>query len=228
MKYLLSDFDPARFRKIDDLVRLCFFDLSKTFTSPVYRLGQIATTTEGLGPDDVKYVESNNSPVNTLNGVCFHGSGSKAFKIWLNPDMATGSLLYELVLMHELCHGYIGPQMHSQTWRRFFGRAILLYAELLNPSFKETDPEWQVKHTIRRYWGEEHPHENYGSLVYHSELELEKVVNDMERNITHLCRDFNQLQEMRKGCHGSTSAMTPKRVYLASALKKAGTVSQSI
>lgn len=228
MKYQLADFDPARFRKLDDLVRLCFFDLSQVFKSPIYRLGQIGTTTEGLTPDDVKYVESNNSPVAQLNGVCFHGSGSKVFKIWMNPDMAPGSLLYELVLMHELCHGYLGPQMHSRTWRRFFGRAILLYAELLNPSFKETDPEWQVKHTIRRYRGEQHPHDNYGDLVYHSELELEAITEDMERNITRLCQDFNQLQEMRQGCHGSSSNSTPTRVYLASALKKAGTESLSI
>lgn len=223
MRYLLTDYDRRRFDKLDDVVRLCYFDLSIAFKTPVFRLGQIGTTMDGLSNADIEYVESYKESADTLNGCCFHGN--KDFKIWINPNLMSSKLLLELTILHELCHGYIGPIMHSRQWRRFYGRAVILYAHLLNPDLVAADPEWQVKHTIRRYRGEQYPNENYGELVYTSEIELETVVDDMERNMRRLCRDFEQLQEMRERCHASTSGSTPTPAYLALQQLKAGTVS---
>lgn len=218
MRYLLSDYDQERFNTIDDLVRLCYFDLSVAFKTPVFTLGQISTTKQWLTLDDKEYIESFG---NILNGVCFHGP--KSFKVWLSPTLKPGDLLFELTLIHELCHGYIGPIMHSRQWRRFFGRAVILYGELLNPSFAETQPEWQVKHTIRRYRGEEKPEESYGDLVLASDDELEIVVDDMNRHMKRLLQDWDKLQEMRKVCQKSSSNTTPTPAYLASLQKDLGT-----
>lgn len=224
MRYLLPDYDVNRFQLIDDLVRLCYFNpLNNKWGYPWNQLTQIGVTHDGLSESNLLYIESNSDPVNTLNGVCFHGP--EDFKIWLNPDIDAGSLIFELTLLHELCHGYIGPVMHGKTWRRYFGRVLILYGQLVDPDFQ--DAEWHVKHTVRRYWSEEHPKAAYSEQVIQSDLELETVISDVEKNYRRITEDFNQLQEMRKGCHASTSATTPTPAYLASLPRKVGTESLS-
>lgn len=222
MRYLLADYDRNRFDKIDDLVRLCYFNpLNTLWGYPWKELNQIGTTFKGLANDDVEYIEANTDPMNTLNGVCFHGTDD--FKIWLNPDMRPGGLLFELTLIHELCHGYIGSAtMHGESWRRYFGTAVMMYGELLNPQFAETQPEWQVKHTIRRYWGEENPKKPYGELVAKTDEELEAVLDHVDNHVRRISSDFHQLQEMRKACLASGSRTTPTRDYLTSQQAKVG------
>lgn len=223
MKYLLPEYDIERFDQLSDLVHLCYYDpLNNRWGFPGNKLTQIGTSTEGLSTTDVYYIESYGSPVDRLNGVCFHGKDT--FKVWLHPDLLAGDrLLFELTLLHELCHGYIGPCMHSKAWRRFFGRVVLLYGELINPSYGESDPEWQVKHNIRRYWGEENPKASYNECVEQSRLELETVVKDVEQNHRRITYEFHQFKEVRKACPKSSSNSTPTPAYLALQLKKAGT-----
>ncbi len=222
MKYLLTDYDRDQFNQLDDLVRLCYYNpLNGRWGFPWTQLSQIGTSLEGLEDDNARYIESNNSPSNTLNGVCFHNRDY--FKVWLNPDMASGDLLFELTLIHELCHGYMGPVMHSLRWREFYGMAIIMYAHLLNPAFTNTDPEWQLKHTIRRYRNEEEDKNKlFAEHLEASNLELERTVGLVERNINRVTRDFKKLQEMRT-CQRSTSNTTPTPAYLASLPKKVGT-----
>lgn len=222
MRYLLADYDPARFTQIDDVVRLCYFNpLNRLWGYPWKQLLQIGTTMDGLAPSDVDYIEANMDPVSTLNGVCFHKG--EEFAVWLNPDMRPGELLFELTLIHELCHGYLGRGMHGEAWRKYFGTAVIMYAELLNPSFAETQPEWQVKHTIRRYRSEEEDkYTNFGDHIAASDLELEKVIGHVEKHIHRVTRDFHTTQEMRKGCHESSLVTTPTPAYLACLQLKAG------
>jgi len=219
MKYLLTEYDINRFYMLDDLVRLCYADPMNKWGYGRNRLAQIGTTRNGLSESNINYIESNSDPVDTLNGVCFHGAAD--FKIWLNPDIKAGSLLFELTLLHELCHGYIGPLMHGKAWRRYFGRVLILYGEFINPDFQ--DAEWQLKHTVRRYWSEENPQAEYNKLVEQSHDELETVVYDVKHHRQRIERDYLRLQEMRESCRKSTSNSTPIPGYLASLLAKAGT-----
>lgn len=222
MKYLLTKYDINRFHMLNDLVRLCYFNPMNMWGSPQNRLAQVGTTRNGLSESNINYIESNSDPVDVLNGVCFHGNND--FKVWINPDIKAGSLLFELTLLHELCHGYIGPIMHGRVWRRYFGRALIFYGKLVNPEFH--DAEWQLKHTVRRYWGEENPEAPYNTLVAQSHDELETVVYDVEKNLQRFERDYTQLQEMRESCRKSSSNTTQTPDYLALQLKKAGMASR--
>ena len=227
MRYLLGEYDKDRFNQIDDLVRLCYFNpLNNLWGYPWKELSQIGTRMDGLAESDVQYIEANSSPVNTLNGVCFHKGDE--FKVWLNPDMTPGDLLFELTLMHELCHGYVGPVMHGKAWRKYFGVCLIMYGWLLNEQFLHSDPEWQVKHPIRRYRTEEEDlTKPFSDHMLASDSELEAVITVAENNKPRIARDFRKLQEMRKGCHESTSDMTPTPAYLAHQLKRVGTESLS-
>jgi hypothetical protein len=226
MRYLLSEYDRDRFNTIDDLVRLCYFNpLNNLWGYPWKGLAQIGTDMHGLAESDVQYIESNSSPTSQLNGVCFHKGDE--FKIWLTPDMVPGDLLFELTLIHELCHGYIGPSMHGKAWRKYYSICLMMYGWLLNDDFLSSVPEWQVKHTIRRYRNEE---EDFGlDFAEHleaSDREMEHVIQHTELNRPRIARDFRQLQEMREGCHESTSHTTPTPAYLAYQLKRVGTGSR--
>lgn len=224
MRYLLPEYDLAAFQAIDDLVRMCYYNpLNKLWGYPWNSLGQISTTHTGLKLENIEYIQSNNGPGNQLNGVCFH-DGSDFFKVWLNPSLEPHSLLFELTLIHELCHGYLGSdKMHNAEWRAYFGKVLILYSQLINPKLR--DVEWQVKHTIRRYRSEELPDEQFSDYSLNCELELEAILKDVHSNIVNIERDFLQLKEMRKGCHASTSVTTPTPAYLASLPRKAGTES---
>jgi hypothetical protein len=222
MRYLLTEYDRDRFNEIDDLVRLCYHNtLNGLWGYPWKELQQIGTTMDGLATTDVEYIESNSTPVSTLHGVCFH-KGDK-FDIWLAPDMKPGDLLFELTLMHELCHGYIGPSMHGHAWRKYYSVCLMMYGWLLNEEFLSQVPEWQVKHIIRRYRNEEEDFgKDFSEHLEASDKEMNRVVQFTERNRPRIIRDFHQLQEMRKGCHASTSRSTPTPAYLAQLQLKAG------
>jgi hypothetical protein len=222
MRYLLPEYDIETFRGIDDLVRLCYHNpLNMLWGYPWYSLTQIGTTHEGLKPGDIQYIESNDAPDSQLNGVCFH-DGSESFKVWLNPTLEPHSLLFELTLIHELCHGYLGSKkMHNAEWRAYYGKALILYSQLVNPALR--DVEWQVKHIVRRYRSEELPEEAFAEHSLNAELELEAIIQDVNSNIRHIEQDFLQLKEMRNGCHASTSVTTPTPAYLASLPRKVGT-----
>jgi hypothetical protein len=223
MRYLLTEYDKDRFHTIDDLVRLCYFNpLNNLWGYPWKDLAQIGTDMRGLAQPDVQYIEANSSPVSQLNGVCFHKGDE--FQVWLNPDMPPGSLLFELTLIHELCHGYVGPSMHGKIWRKYYSICLMMYGWLLNDDFLASVPEWQIKHTIRRYRNEEEDAgKQFSEHMEASDLEMNHVIQYTEQNKPRIARDFRKLQEMRKGCHASTSATTPTPAYLASLPKKAGT-----
>jgi hypothetical protein len=223
LKYMLPEYDQTTFHCVDDLVRMCYPNLRNNAQGySKYSLGQISTKVVGLSGTDAHYIASNsNNPAHPLNGICSH-NGSGYFKIWLNPVMKPHSLLFELTLIHELCHGYLGPgKMHNAEWRAFYGKAVIMYSRLMNAAL--TDVEWQVKHTIRRYRTEENPEEPFAAHLVMATRELEQVISDAERNMNHIRRDFIRMREMRETCHASTLATTPTPAYLASLPKKAGT-----
>lgn len=221
MRYLLPKYDIKYFHRLDDLARLCYTDPTGKGNLPTSSLRQIGDTEVGLSYDNLDYIEANSSPDDQLNGVCFH-EGNNAFKIWLNPDMDPKSMLFDVTLLHELCHGYLGPNsMHGRDWRRYFGVALVMYSRLINPKF--TDAEWQVRHTIRRYRTEEDPIEDFNVFNDGCNFEEKAVKLRVEANVGRIRTDLYQLQEMREGCHSSTSATTPTPAYLASLPRKAGT-----
>jgi hypothetical protein len=220
MKYRLNDYDRDAFHRIDDLVRLCHADTRDRLKDPWRGLEAIQTSEEGLTEGNITYIQENSGPGEYLNGVCFHNSPAHLFTVWINPELQPGSLLHELTLIHELCHGYLGPGMHGRLWRRYYGVALVLYNELINPSLQDVD--WQIKHTIRRYRSEEDPIEDYSDFVGGCISEQDAIQLRVNRNINRIRHDFERLQEMRKGCHASTSAITPTPAYLASLPKKVG------
>jgi hypothetical protein len=222
MRYLLPEYDRGAFNSVDDLVRMCYHNpLNGLWGYPWHSLGQISTTHNGLKLENVQYIKSNNGPGNQLNGVCFH-DGTDFFKIWLNPSLEPHSVLFELTLIHELCHGYLGSKkMHNAEWRAYYGKAVILYSQLINLNLR--DVEWQIKHTIRRYRSEELPDESFADYSLNCELELEAILRAVNDNIVNIERDFLKLKEMRNGCHASTSVTTPTPAYLASLPRKVGT-----
>lgn len=221
MRYLLPELDIERFRHLDDLVRLNYqHHITGKWGFPHTYLSQIGTTFVGLSDDDVEYIESNNSATDQLNGVCFH-AGQEAFKIWMNPELAPDSLLFEMTILHELCHGYLGPgTMHNRLWRRYYGVVLSMYSALVNP--KLLDVDWQVRHIIRRYRTEDIPNEDYGVFDDACNFEVKAVKRRVESNINRVRMDLKALAEMRKGCLASTSSSTPTPAYLASLPRKAG------
>lgn len=224
MKYLLRGFDVDRFYELDDLVRLCYRDQWGRINYPWRTPRLLVDTEEGLTPDNLQYIAgfSTDNPANQLNGVCFHEPGGETFKIWMNPALEPGSLLYEIVMLHELCHGYLGSNiLHGKEWRLYFGRVLSLYPMLLNSTFQ--DAEWQVGHTIRRYLREGDPSITTEEFARTFEREKNWITEFVVKYGPRVIRDYEQLAEMRKGCHGFTSPSTPTPAYLAYQLKRVGT-----
>lgn len=228
MRYLLRGFDVDRFYELDDLVRLCYRDQWGRRNYPWRAPRLLVDTEEGLTSENLEYISgfSKDDPSNQLNGVCFHEPGGESFKVWMNPALAPGSLIYELVLLHELCHGYLGSNiLHGKEWRLYFGRVLSLYPMLINPTFH--DAEWQVGHTIRRYRRETDPSEDRETFERMVEREKAWVAGFVVKYGSRVVQEYERLAEMRKGCHGFTSHMTPTPAYLAYQLKRVGTGSRS-
>lgn len=229
MRYLLRGFDVDRFYALDDLVRLCYRDKWGRYNYPWRTPRLLVDTEEGLTPGDLEYINSSeyskDDPANQLNGVCFHEAGGESFKVWINPAMKPGDLLYELVLLHELCHGYLGPDiLHGKEWRLYFGRVLSLYAILVNPTFY--DVEWQVGWTLRRYLRESEPGIDTERFAKVFEQEKNWVTGAVTKYGPRIIQEYERLTEMRKGCHGFTSHTTPTPAYLAYQLKRVGTGSR--
>lgn len=228
MRYMLHDYSETTFRSIDDLVRLCFRNEFGARTLPFRGLSQIGNTYEGLSPANIDYIDRENSLNQPLNGVCFHsGKQPELFTIWMSPNLEPYSMTFEFVLIHELCHGYLGPTvLHGKQWRQYFGRTLLLYSKLIN-TLAEPDIDWQLKHIVRRYRTEDNLNEDFSSHVEMCNRELKWMYGFIEKYGNIITSEFHQLQEMRK-CQKFLSNSTPTPAYLASLRKKAGMASPLI
>jgi hypothetical protein len=125
MKYEL-DFDVNEFKRIDRVVRATILANGRVNTWNSPRL--VTTNNKALHKRHTAVCEEGAN--NDVRAICFRCTHNPhEFDIWVNPILTSHDVHYRVTLLHELCHGYIGPEKgHGGQWRRLFARALIHYS----------------------------------------------------------------------------------------------------
>jgi hypothetical protein len=99
--------------------------------------------------NDKAYVEGQLASADGLDGACcWRESNHHEFGIWMNPQLDPFTDYYRYVLLHELCHGYLGETKHGARFRDFYGRALYHYCDIASPT---ENVEGFLAFTVYRY-----------------------------------------------------------------------------
>lgn len=167
-----EDFDKA-----DRLVRATL-----RRNGPQLRL--ITSDSAELTPTDRDYVQQNTDCL----GVCF--SEDDVFDIWISPSLKDPSnSFYRDTVLHELCHGYLGEYTHNVRWRRFFGKILYHYSDLVYPL--KVNP--QVSRMITRYTRTGKT-ETASEYRLRREYEHGSIALQAMEEVTHVSRVFTRME----------------------------------
>lgn len=129
------------FQDADRLVRAVLLQSAKGETPEL----RTATADKSLlETADRAYVEKNQENL----GVCFFDHDGNFFDIWVHGAFVdTTNDWYRDTVLHELSHGYLKITKHSHRWRRFFGRVLYHYSEIVHP----INAPYLTQHMLNRY-----------------------------------------------------------------------------
>lgn len=163
------------------------FDTADLLVRSAYRGNKLSTLNlitqdvDQLDPESKAYVLDTPDAL----GVTFQDKEHGTFDVWLSPNYTNWRMANpQDTLLHELTHGYLGCYNHGQRFRRFLGRVLHHYQELVDPDFTAAS---MASHLVYRY--------SRGDSFAYKELEIRSYEDSARREHDYVARTM--FKEMR-------------------------------
>lgn len=185
MKYDIP-LERSKFNEIDRVVRSVLYQSGR---ADIKQLELITTDVDKLPAYDRGQIEASFDWL----GLCMSRPADQ-FDIWIHPSFQRYNMFsYAEVLLHELCHGYLGLYTHNVKFRRFVGRTLYHYSSLTTEVHTgESDPNLYVQRMIRRY-ETQHPDESYSRFLDRLEAEQVSIAKSAEAEVDYVGVQYERL-----------------------------------